>query len=89
MDIVHHIEFVLNEIRIWIDGLVLITRQLLVGEILGCNVVVITCFPGWFVTAGASPTHEEFLALLYLLVFAELGNLGEDIIACFHHVAMA
>ena len=74
MDVVHHIELVLNEIRIWIDGLVLIARQLLVCEILGCYVVVITSLPRWLVTAGASPTHEELLTLLYLLIVQVAGT---------------
>ena len=86
MDVVHHIELVLNEIRIWIDGLILIARQLLVGKIFGCYVVVITCLPRWLVTAGASPTHEEFFALLYLLVVQVAGTRHGKTTMSYHEV---
>ena len=66
MDVVHHIELVLNEVRIWINGLVLITRQLLVGDVLGCYVVIAETPLKILVPVGAAPFHEEFFTLLYL-----------------------
>ena len=74
MHIVLHVELVLHEVGVGIDGLVLILRQLLSGEHLRHPVVVVGCLPLGAVAACASPLIEELLALLHIGVVEVTGT---------------
>ena len=75
MYIVLHIELVLNEVGIWIDGLMSIFRQLFCAQYLGRTVVVGTCCPRRTVAVGtAQLTRKQFLTTLDSLVVEVSGT---------------
>ena len=58
MNVVDHIQLVLDKVRIWINLLSWIMRKILAFYDLGTTIVVRTSCPRLLVTIGATHAHE-------------------------------